>query len=301
MVSMRVYLLCRLKDTVRKCYNICMKKSLFFAIAIFALLVSFQLVFVQTNVLAQTGDVSDVAPKLIQFTPSVAGLDLTGCNSVSNRNSFLGCYISSLYTFLVQAAIILAVLMIVVGGFQYLFALGNQGKIGEAKETIQVSIIGLVLALTSYLLFSLINPNIVNLNPLPITDVTLPATVQTPGFQLTMCNGATSEPNCVAMKYCVWVNEKCESSLLRGADVVTNYCAAVAADTYDSTSESSDSYRYICCSHVDNMANDLLAVPRRITDDDLTICTENLINPNPQFPYQVKSILNCITSSSCLP
>ncbi len=122
-------------------------------------------------------------PKPIDYQPAVAGLDLTGCNSVTDAGNFLGCYISSLYTFLVQAAIILAVLMIVIGGFKYLFALGNQGKLSDAKETIQVAIIGLVLALTSYLLFNLINPRITDRGVLniPVLDLQ-PTATSTPAI-----------------------------------------------------------------------------------------------------------------------
>lgn len=131
------------------------------------------------------------APDLIPFQPAIAGLDLTGCNAVTDRGNFLGCYISSLYTFLVQAAVILAVLMTIIGGFQYLLALGNTSRIEDAKETIKVAIIGLVLALTSYLLFNLINTKITDVANLDIMQIDIkPTATSTPALpdRIGSCN-----------------------------------------------------------------------------------------------------------------
>jgi hypothetical protein len=113
----------------------------------------------------------------IPFTSSV-GLNLVGCGAGGSNipdGGFLGCYISSLYTFFVQGAIVLAVVMVMFGGFQWLLATGNSSKISEAKSTISAAIFGLILALTSYLLFAQVNTKLVNLQTLDITPVHLDA------------------------------------------------------------------------------------------------------------------------------
>mgnify|MGYP001559029934 CR=1 FL=1 len=80
----------------------------------------------------------------------------------------LAQYISELTYFFLRLAVVLAVLMITIGGFQWLIALGNASKISNAKDTIQQALIGLMLALTSYLMFSQIDKSFVELKSLDI-------------------------------------------------------------------------------------------------------------------------------------
>ena len=84
----------------------------------------------------------------------------------------IGTYISAVYKFFVGALAIIAVVMIMIGGFQWLMAAGSAEKVSQAKETIFGAIIGLVLALTSYLLLYTINPNLVQFKTLIVTYVT---------------------------------------------------------------------------------------------------------------------------------
>jgi hypothetical protein len=123
---------------------------------------------------------------LVQFNSSI-GLDpylnALHCSAIPN-GTFLGCYIAALYSFFVQGAIVLAVVMIMFGGFQWLLAAGNSSKISEAKSTISAAIFGLILALTSYLLFAQINNKLVDLEDLdikPVPVTVLPQQTMTPG------------------------------------------------------------------------------------------------------------------------
>ena len=50
----------------------------------------------------------------------------------------------------------IAVLLIIVGGIQYAMALGDQDKIHAAKRTIMYAVVGLVIALLSYVIVPLI-------------------------------------------------------------------------------------------------------------------------------------------------
>lgn len=80
-------------------------------------------------------------------------------------------YINYLHQYLVGAAGILAVVMIMFGGYRWLFSQGNQQKISEAQDMIVTSVIGLVLALTSYLLLYTLNPATTTLNELQLPSL----------------------------------------------------------------------------------------------------------------------------------
>ena len=45
---------------------------------------------------------------------------------------------------------IAAVIMLIVGGFRYIFSAGDQSAVGSAKNTILFSVIGIVVALLAY-------------------------------------------------------------------------------------------------------------------------------------------------------
>lgn len=65
-----------------------------------------------------------------------------------------------------------AVIMIVIGGMSYMSAGGDIGKTGKAREQIWNAILGLLIALGSFIILNTINPNLLNVNP-RIETVTL--------------------------------------------------------------------------------------------------------------------------------
>lgn len=75
----------------------------------------------------------------------------------------LAQYLETIYNFVIGFAGLLAASIMMVGGFQYLTAGGDQGKVAAAKGRIANALIGLVLALSAYLLLNTINPALVNL------------------------------------------------------------------------------------------------------------------------------------------
>ena len=85
--------------------------------------------------------------------------------------SWLAEYIAAIYQYLVGAATILAIVMIMYGGFRWITAAGDAGKIGEAKATIVGAVVGLVLALGSYTILSLVNPDLVSFQSLRLALV----------------------------------------------------------------------------------------------------------------------------------
>lgn len=125
-----------------------MKKTLIYLILTFSFLLFSGVVFAK--------------PIDLQVPIPVPGGELT--KSVED----LGEYISIFYQFFVTSAGILATVMIILGGYRWIVAAGNAQKIGEAKETIISAVLGLVLALTSYILLNTINPAITSLKPLTV-------------------------------------------------------------------------------------------------------------------------------------
>ncbi len=73
-------------------------------------------------------------------------------------------YISAVYKFGIWTVGIAAMLMIMIGGYMYMMSAGNNTSMQKAKGVITDAIVGLILALTSYLILYEINPNLVNIN-----------------------------------------------------------------------------------------------------------------------------------------
>lgn len=69
-------------------------------------------------------------------------------------------YIISIFKFGIWIAGISAVIMIMVGGYIYMTSAGNNARMEKAKGIITDAIIGLILALTSWLLLYIINPHL---------------------------------------------------------------------------------------------------------------------------------------------
>ena len=81
-------------------------------------------------------------------------------------------YIQTFYNLFIGIVGILAVIMIMLGGFQWLLAAGNAQKISGAKTTIISAIMGLVLALSSYTILSFVSPNLTKLS-LKVSPISL--------------------------------------------------------------------------------------------------------------------------------
>jgi len=72
-------------------------------------------------------------------------------------------YVQKGYNMALGLVGILAVIMIIIGGFQYLTSIGNSSRMSDAKDRITQAILGLVLALLSYLILYVLNPDLVSL------------------------------------------------------------------------------------------------------------------------------------------
>lgn len=77
-------------------------------------------------------------------------------------------YIKNFYQFSIGAGILIATVLIMIGGMIWATSAGNQTRIGKAKEYINNSVIGVILLMTAYVILQFINPKLVTLeNPTP--------------------------------------------------------------------------------------------------------------------------------------
>lgn len=82
---------------------------------------------------------------------------------VAGRVEDLAQYIGIIYNFLISMVGMVASVMMVIGGFQYLTSAGDSGKIGAAKSRMANALIGMVLALGAYTILNTINPQLLKL------------------------------------------------------------------------------------------------------------------------------------------
>lgn len=103
--------------------------------------------------------------------PQVGPVDLSVAIGGLVRAETIAQYIAAVYNWAIGVAVTLSMVMVVVGGFQYLVARGNASAIGAAKSRITNAIVGLVLALGSYTILNTINPQLVQLRNLTIPPI----------------------------------------------------------------------------------------------------------------------------------
>ena len=80
-------------------------------------------------------------------------------------------YIALSYQWIVAFTAVLAVLAFTVAGVLWLTAGGDSSKVTESKQVMSNALIGLALALGSYLLLNVINPNLVRFNALRVPGI----------------------------------------------------------------------------------------------------------------------------------
>ncbi|MDE1919245.1 MAG: hypothetical protein KGH56_00945 [Patescibacteria group bacterium] len=131
----------------------------------------------------------------VPLSPAQSGFvplaPIPGLTSITDQNSAansanLAVFFNNLYKFLIGIAAVLAVIEIIWGGLE-ISTQDSISKQKDGKKRIQDAIFGLVLVLSPVLVFSIINPSILNLSlnlpalnlatpPIPVTRSPLPVT-----------------------------------------------------------------------------------------------------------------------------
>jgi len=114
-----------------------------------------------------------ILPKIPLSIPTISLPEFT---NVTQKDGYI--YIPFISVFLVGAykmgvgvAAVLAVIMIMAGGFVWIAAAGDSGKIGQAKKMITGAVVGLILTVGSYVALQTVNPDLVNFTALKIKTV----------------------------------------------------------------------------------------------------------------------------------
>lgn len=81
---------------------------------------------------------------------------------------FIAKYLEGIFRYVLAIGGIVATVLIMAAGFDWILAAGSAEAISKAKAKITNAVFGLVLIFGSYLLLSTINPDLVKLNPLKI-------------------------------------------------------------------------------------------------------------------------------------
>lgn len=83
----------------------------------------------------------------------------------------LPTYVNAVYDWVVPAAALVAVVLIMIGGLQYVIARGDPKALGKAKSRITHAVEGIILLLCSYAILNLIDPGLVTLETLRLPQV----------------------------------------------------------------------------------------------------------------------------------
>lgn len=96
-------------------------------------------------------------------TPITLGVSIAGVSQVSG----LPEYINIIYRYLASISLVIAIVMVVYGGFLYLVGSAGISSVQRGKQIIKDAIIGMLIILGSYSILNIVNPRttILSLNP----------------------------------------------------------------------------------------------------------------------------------------
>jgi len=125
-----------------------------------------------------------------------------------------GSYIKKIYQIGIGIAGVLAVLMIVIGGIEYIASAANPTLKGAAKTRIWAAIGGLILALFSYIILNTINPKLVNFDlSLKKVNIKVKTIDKEPKLPPSAVKSTDQiEKNAICAKLCKYVEEDCKNN-----------------------------------------------------------------------------------------
>lgn len=123
----------------------------------------------------RTGGVpaTQLTPSIPQLAVPIPGVTITAPTQNSDGTisvPYLAQYISGIYGYLLGISTIVAIIMVIYGGFLYLLA-STGLQVTSGKTIIQDALIGLVVLYGSYFILWNINPNLVNLRPITLQSI----------------------------------------------------------------------------------------------------------------------------------
>ncbi len=114
-------------------------------------------------------------PVIPNLNVPIPGLDfgtkVTYDDAGNLQANFLAEYIGAVYSFAIVIMTIVAIVMMMVGGMQYIFARWHADAVKKAKQQIFNAVIGLIILFAAYDIAFLINPDTVSFSALSIKTV----------------------------------------------------------------------------------------------------------------------------------
>jgi hypothetical protein len=132
-------------------------KKLLFTLFVTSILVGGITIFVPTQINAACGDLTDSSADCYQQLAPITGPD---GQSIKTNN--FPAYLQAMYRLGIGACFALGVIMFTIAGIEYIISESMNTK-EDAKKKIQAAIIGLAIALVSYILLYTINPDLLKL------------------------------------------------------------------------------------------------------------------------------------------
>lgn len=154
---------------------------------------------------------------------------------VSGDTSMIGNYIIAIYKYAIGVVGILAAVVMMLGGVLWLIAGGNAERVSNAKSWIVAAVTGLVLALSSYMILALVNPDLVNFK---ITDIGSVKEIKTSTTNIGCC--ACTSTNCPSDSSFTKCHDKTNKTECDEID------ASSSSYTWTSYKQSCDNYPSIC-------------------------------------------------------
>ncbi|MFA5188485.1 MAG: hypothetical protein WC460_03945 [Patescibacteria group bacterium] len=123
-----------------------------------------------TNPAAGTAADTTIQP----YTPPVATetiklqlqIPLSNLSELTISGSTIGDYIKALFTFGSSVVVVVAIVMIIIGGVRWIVSGGDSGKIGQAKSTIIKALLGLFISLFAIFVLQIVSPGTITFQPI---------------------------------------------------------------------------------------------------------------------------------------
>lgn len=173
------------------------------------------------------------------FSPSPAQADITftqqvaipGVDVSTISNSSVGIYIKGIYKYLIGIVGILATLVMMFGGVLWLTA-GSSDRVKEGQEWIKSSLIGLLIALFSFVILATVNPELTKMKSLNINGISQQS-------QAATCSGRCTSDQC---------NASTETSTSDRCDNSEQICCVTKSDTSSACTSQGGSCQDTACS-----------------------------------------------------
>ena len=117
--------------------------------------------------------VLDISIPGVSFSGTQVVMETDACGVTTSRVSvpWIAQVIRGYYAYAIIIAGLLAAVMMMWGGFQWLTSAGDASKVGAAKQRIENALIGLVLVFGAYVILDFVNPNLVALRGISVPKI----------------------------------------------------------------------------------------------------------------------------------